>query len=127
MATMPSRVADRPIGFRPAEISALVNAPVVKTHASEVAFLATLRSKAADSAPLPPQTPAEARLTRRRTSGRPPPRRDSAWAAAQEALADVEEDSLFAAAFLAFESGEPRRMNHVMQLALTHPALESAL
>ena len=124
---MPPRVAVRPVGFRPAEISALVNVPVVKAHASEAAFLATLRSKAValPSYRLKHLHKLDSRVVAHLEGLRLA--RDKAWAAAQEALSDVEEGSLFVAGFVAFECDEPRRMNHVVQLALTQPELESAL
>lgn len=124
---MSSGVVSRPTGFRPEEISSLINRPVVETHAREAAFLWTLRSRAV-GAPhyrLKHLRKIDARVTAHLEGLRIA--RDDGWQAALEVLADLEGGPLFVAAALAFSGRDVRQMNHVVQLALTDPALEAAL
>ena len=117
----------RPFGFRPEEISSLVNHAVIRAHATEAALLWTMRTRAS--------TASHYRLTNLRkldmrviahleglkVAG------DEGWTAAAQGLGDLDAASLFVATYLAFLRRDPRQMNHVLQLALTEPALEGAL
>jgi uncharacterized protein (TIGR02270 family) len=121
------RIAARAIGFRPAEISSLINRPVVEAHAGEAAFLWTQRTRVV-SAPhyrLKHLRKIDGRvlahLVGLRIAG------DAGWHAAQEALAGLDGATLFVAAHVAFGRRDARQMYHVLQLALTKRALTEAL
>jgi len=121
---MNSSNLQRPIGFSPAEISALVNAEVVAIHAEEAAFLWTQRDQAVraphyslqDLADLDERV--EANLDGLRIAG------EAGWEIAKEGLGQEEAGEVFTAAVLAFESGDPQRIEEV--LAVGAQSLELA-
>src|SRR5262249_15592121 len=112
-------VVSRAIDFRPAEISSLVNRPVVHAHGSEAAALWTLRTRAASA---PHYRLARLRkidlrvlahLEGLRIAG------EEGWRTSEKALADLDGGALFVAAFLAFELRDAGKMYQALQLALT--------
>jgi uncharacterized protein (TIGR02270 family) len=119
--------AIRPFGFRPEEISSLVNHPVIRAHATEAAFLWTMRTRAS--------TASHYRLANlRRVDRRVMAHLEGlkvaggdGWTAAAQGLGELDAATLFVAAYLAFLRRDARQMNHVLQLALTEATLERAL
>jgi uncharacterized protein (TIGR02270 family) len=117
----------RPFGFRPDEISALVNLPVIETHARQAAFLWTMRTKASTASHYRLKDlkkldmRAIAHLEGLKLAG------ENGWKAALQGLGELDAGSLFVATYLAFDRRDARKMNHVLQLALTDRALEGAL
>ncbi|MGY4828972.1 TIGR02270 family protein [Sphaerotilaceae bacterium SBD11-9] len=117
----------RPFGFRPSEISSLVNRGVVDIHAGEAAFLWMQRDRAVRS----PQFALRhlARLDRRvqahlqglRVAGA------AGTAAARGLLAECDAGAVFVNAYLAFSDADPARMRTTTQLGLSSPAFTRAL
>lgn len=117
----------RPFGFRPEEISALVNLPVIDTHAKEAAFLWTMRTTASNASHyrLKDLKKLDMRVIAHLKGLQGAA--DDGWKAAQRGLGDLDAGALFVASCLAFGRRDARQMNHVLQLALTDPALEAGL
>jgi uncharacterized protein (TIGR02270 family) len=113
----------RPIGFRPWEVSALINREVIEQHAEEAAFLWTQR----DSAAVAPNYSLEdlAKLDRRveahvdglRVAGQ------VGWEICSEARESGPGEA-FAAAMLAFESEETQRIESVLEIGSSDPLLQ---
>jgi uncharacterized protein (TIGR02270 family) len=124
---MSASYVQRWIGFRPWEISALVNREVVEQHAEEAAFLWTQR----DSAVLAPHYSlkdladlderVEAHLDGLRVAGQ------VGWEICEQALMQQEPGAVFAAAVLAFESKDAERVDKVLNVGCSEPALERPL
>jgi uncharacterized protein (TIGR02270 family) len=121
---MPSQ---RPVGFSPAEISALINKDVVLEHADEAAFLWTLRSAATnephyslkDLAALDERV--EAHLDGLRGAA------ELGWTTCIAGAANGDAGSVFAASILAFGSGSRDWMSEALRAALPSPATRSGM
>jgi uncharacterized protein (TIGR02270 family) len=117
----------RPIGFRPWEISALVNREVIDQHAEEAAFIWTQRDDAVlapnyllkDLADLDERV--EAHLDGLRVAGQ------IGWEICEEALGNEEPGEVFAAGVLAFESKDTERIGKVLEIGCSDPDLERGL
>ncbi len=117
----------RPIGFQPREISALVNEQVVGRHADDAPFLWLLRDRAvsaphyalSDLAKLDERV--EAHVDGLRVAG------DFGWSLCEKALAWEEPGEVFTAGILALESGNPQRQNLVLEKACSHRRLQRGL
>ncbi|WP_367871325.1 TIGR02270 family protein [Luteolibacter sp. Populi] len=120
-------ISRRPIGFSPREISSLINGEVVARHAEDVAFLWLRRERAAgspkyklaDLAALDERV--EAHLDGLRVAG------DFGWQCTSAQLAPEAAGEVFAAAVLAFESGNDERIGLVLEPAALDPAGRHAL
>ena len=116
-------MTERPIGFRPWEISAMVNTEVVAQHAEDAAFLWFSRDRAVraphyylkDLARLDERV--EANVDGLRVAG------SVGWSLASEALKQEGPGELFAAAVLAFESRETERLGIVFDAIGKKPSL----
>jgi uncharacterized protein (TIGR02270 family) len=114
----------RPIGFRPEEISAMVNEMVVEQHAEEAAFLWGQRDRAVtapnfrlkDLARLDERV--EAHLDGLRVAGQ------FGWKLCEQALAEPGPGEVFAAAVLAFGAGDQERIATVLRAASSNPKLQ---
>src|SRR5579862_5364261 len=103
-------MTERPIGFRPWEISAMVNTEVVTEHAEDAAFLWFSRDRAVraphyylkDLVRLDERV--EANVDGLRVAGA------TGWKVAAEAMKQEGPGELFAAAVLAFESRDPGKI-----------------
>ncbi len=117
----------RPIGFKPWEISAMVNREVVEQHAEEASFLWLQRDDAVsapnyslnDLADLDERV--EANIDGLRVAGQ------VGWEICEEALGNEEPGEVFAAGVLAFESKDAERIQKVLDIACSAPELERAL
>ena len=117
----------RPIGFRPWEISALINREVIEQHAEEAAFLWTQRDDAVlapnyslrDLADLDERV--EAHLDGLRVACQ------VGWEICEEALGNKEPGEVFAAGVLAFESKDAERIGKVLEIGCPDPDLERGL
>jgi len=118
---------NRPIGFRPSEISAFVNEEVVQQHAEEAAFQWLLRDAAAlapnyrlkDLADLDERV--EANLDGLRIAG------DYGWKVCEDQLSYNEPGEVFVAGVLAFESGDELRIQKVLGAGEPEEELSRAL
>lgn len=107
---------ERPIGFSPQEISALINEDVVTQHAEDAAFLWLLRDQAVmapnysvkDLADLDERV--EANLDGLRIA------KEFGWILCQEALANEEPGEVFTAGVLAFENTNEKRIQKVLDI-----------
>jgi uncharacterized protein (TIGR02270 family) len=116
-----------PIGFKPSEISALTNEEVVQQHAEEAAFQWLLRDAAVsapnyklkDVADLDERV--EANIDGLRVAG------DTGWEVCEEQLGYLEPGEVFTAGVLAFEGGQDRRMQKVLDIVTADAALPRAL
>lgn len=116
-------MTERPIGFRPLEISAMVNMEVVAQHAEDAAFLWFSRDGAVraphyylkDLARLDERV--EANIDGLRVAG------SVGWNLASEALKQEGPGELFAAAVLAFESKETKRLDTLFDAVGKKPSL----
>jgi len=112
----------RPIGFRPWEISTLINQQVIDQHGEEAAFLWTQRDHAVGA----PQYSLKdlARLDER-VESHVDGLRVAASAGWGTAVNLVEEGpgEVFAASVLAFESGDAERVEKVMEVGASAPPL----
>lgn len=116
----------RATGFRPDEISALLNRPVVQEHASEAAFLWQLRDSAARGpfyrlkhlALLDRRL--EAHLQGVLLAG------PLGWRCSLDELQHGEPGAVFLLTWLAFSHGEPGEMRHAVQLALAEDRFQDA-
>ncbi len=119
-------MTERPIGFRPWEISAMVNTEVVSQHAEDAAFLWFSRDRAVraphyylkDLVRLDERV--EANIDGLRVAG------SVGWNLASEALKQEGPEELFAAAVLAFESKETERLRVVFDAIGKKPSLARA-
>src|ERR1019366_26147 len=115
------------VGFSPWEISALVNQTVLEQHADNAAFLWFMRDNACrapnfllkDLARLDERL--EANLAGLRAA------REDGWKLASLALKHDEPGTVFAAAILAFSSGDSARIDAVMEAGCANRELERAL
>jgi uncharacterized protein (TIGR02270 family) len=109
------------------QITAFVNWPVLKQHASEAAFLWTQRAKAVGASHYKLKhlgrldTRLLGHLRGLRVAG------DPGWRVAERQLAELSAGTLFVAAYLAFARRESQQMFRMLQLGLTGTALEQAL
>ena len=116
----------RPIGFSPQEISAMVNEVVVEQHAENASFLWTQRDQAvhapnyslSDLADLDERV--EANLDGLRVAG------DVGWQLCEKELENQEPGEVFAATVLAFGAKNEERIQKVLDVAVTDPSLERA-
>ncbi|MBW2636718.1 MAG: TIGR02270 family protein [Deltaproteobacteria bacterium] len=123
----PTGNIQRPIGFKPQEISALVNREVVEQHAEEASFLWLLRDDAVrapnynlqDLADLDERV--EANVDGLRVGG------DVGWEYCETGLEKEEPGEVFAAAVIAFEGTNERRIQKVLEIACSTPELGRAL
>lgn len=117
----------RPIGFKPEEISALVNREVVEQHAEEASFLWLLRDDAVrapnynlqDLADLDERV--EANIDGLRVAG------DVGWEYCETGLEKEEPGEVFAAGVIAFEGTDESRIRKVLELGCSAPELGRAL
>jgi uncharacterized protein (TIGR02270 family) len=124
---MNGSVVQRPIGFRPEEISAMVNEVVVQQHAEEAAFLWTQRDRAVsapnfrlkDLSRLDERV--EAHLDGLRVAGQ------YSWQLCEKALEEPEPGEVFASAVLAFGGGDPQRIKDVLETASPVPNSQRGL
>lgn len=113
---MNSSKLEKPIGFSPQEISALVNKDVVTQHAEDAAFLWLLRDQAVlapnysvkDLADLDERV--EANIDGLRIA------KEFGWNLCEDALANEEPGEVFAAGVLAFESKDKKRIQKVLAI-----------
>jgi len=123
----PSGNIQRPIGFKPQEISALVNREVVEQHAEEAFFLWLLRDDAVrapnynlqDLADLDERV--EANIDGLRVAG------DVGWEYCETGLEKEEPGEVFAAGVIAFEGTDESRTQKVLEIACSAPELGRAL
>ena len=123
----PSEPIQRPIGFRPWEISAMVNREVVEQHAEDAAFLWLLRDDAVhapnynlkDLADLDERV--EANIDGLRVAG------DVGWEYCEKGLEIEEPGEVFAAGVIALEGDDERRIRKVLETACSAPELWRAL
>jgi uncharacterized protein (TIGR02270 family) len=119
-------MTERPIGFRPWEISAMVNMEVVAQHAEDAAFLWFSRDRAVraphyylkDLVRLDERV--EANIDGLRVAG------EVGWDLASEALKQEGPGELFAAAVLAFETKKGERLDVVFEAIGKQPSLARA-
>ncbi|RON13131.1 TIGR02270 family protein [Pseudomonas frederiksbergensis] len=114
-------------GFAPAEISSLLNIPVVTEHADEASFLWSTREQAA----LAPHYHLDqlalldervlAHLEGLRVAG------ETGLQLATQALGDLNSGTLFVAGWLAFALQNREAMSHTFSIALSDPELSDAL
>lgn len=117
----------RPIGFSPWEISAMINEEVVTQHAEEAAFLWILRDNAVsaphyslkDLAGLDERV--EAHIDGLCIAGQ------FGWKTCESALESNGPGEVFAAAVLAFESDDTERIRKVLEVGISSPKLERPL
>jgi len=117
---------ERPMGFRPWEISTMVSSEVVGQHAEDAAFLWFSRDRAVraphyylkDLARLDERV--EANIDGLRVGG------GVGWASASEALKQDGPGELFAAALLAFETRERQRLDAIFDALGKKPSLGRA-
>ena len=117
----------RPIGFAPREISALVNREVVAQHAEEAAFLWTLRNRAIgephyslkDIAALDERV--EAHLDGLRVAG------DVGWKFCKANLSNEGPGEVFALTAMAFGGGNREQMRDALNAGCAAPKLRSGL
>lgn len=110
---------ERPIGFAPGEVSRLVNREVLSQHADEAGFLWTLRAAAItephfglkDLAALDERVAAHLDGLWNAL--------DLAWEMCAGPASDGDAGALFAASWLAFESGSRQRMTDALRAAVT--------
>jgi uncharacterized protein (TIGR02270 family) len=116
----------RPIGFRPWEISAMINQEVIDQHGEEAAFLWTQR----DHATTAPQYALKdlAKLDERVEAHADGLRvaRDAGWTTALANLAEGPGE-VFAASVLAFESGDAERVGAALGVGCAASRLERGL
>jgi uncharacterized protein (TIGR02270 family) len=116
----------RPIGFKPSEISALINRPVIEQHAEEAAFLWTQRNRAAlapnyslkDLAKLDGRV--EAHVDGLRAAG------EVGWEICV-GTRQLGPGEAFAAAIMAFESVDERRVGPILETGSSEPVLERSV
>lgn len=123
----PTSKPQRPIGFKPGEISALINEEVVTQHAEEAAFLWLLRDGATSAPNYSLQDLAdldervEAHIDGLRIAG------SYGWKVAEEELGKEEAGEIFSAGVLAFESGDAERIRKVLEIGGSEAELQRGL
>jgi uncharacterized protein (TIGR02270 family) len=123
---IPGPSALQPVGFHPAELSALICQEVVEQHAEEAAFLWTQRDRfvVAPNINLPflrrADERCEAHIDGLRIAGQ------AGWEAAMK-IVDNGPGEVFAASVLAFESASPERRSAVLYAAQSDPRNTRAL
>jgi len=120
-----------PLGFRPWEITALVNQPVVRKHAEEASFLWSRRRRAANDAAFDLASLSaldrrvEAHLAGLLQAG------SAGWSACRKNLEDANAGTIFALGAFAFSQAERSRMRDALLAATASeelvPGLISAL
>jgi uncharacterized protein (TIGR02270 family) len=124
---MASAMTERPIGFRPWEICAMVNLEVVAQHAEDAAFLWFSRDRAVRSAHyylkdlIRLDERVEANIDGLRVAGA------AGWDLAAKAIAQEGPGEIFAAAVLAFESKDAERNDRVLKIGAANPVLSRAI
>lgn len=124
---MTHHVIERPIGFRPAEISALINWTVVEQHAEEASFQWILRDAAVSAPHYTLQNLAdldervEANLDGLRISG------EAGWQICEAALARNDPGEVFAAAVLAFGDEKVEPIKRTVAVGCSATELQRAL
>lgn len=116
----------KPIGFKPSEISALINEQVVQQHADEASFQWLLRNAAVtspnynlmDLAALDERV--EANIDGLRVAG------EYGWKICEEQLGFEEPGEVFTAGVLSVESGDDEGIKRVLDVALKEKALLKA-
>jgi uncharacterized protein (TIGR02270 family) len=122
----PSQI-QRPVGFAPMEISALVNRTVVTQHAEEAAFLWWLRNRAVAEPHYSLQDVAgldariKAHLEGLQAAG------ESGWSLCHANLANVGPGEVFPLAILAFSAGARPKMLEVLNIACDTATIRSGL
>jgi uncharacterized protein (TIGR02270 family) len=115
------------VGVPPAEISTLINRPVIEEHASEAAFLWRLRERAIHA---PHYRLTELAMLDARVLAHLEGLRVAGVAGLEEArraLSDINPGTLFVAAFLAFTAEDSDGMRNAISISLTEPQLSAAL
>lgn len=117
----------RPIGFRPWEISQLVNRPVIQYHAGEAAFLWMQRNHAVQAPHF--RLKHLAKLDRRLEGHLEGLRLGAAtaWNAAQSQLENCDMGTVFVISYLAFHSRDAKKMRSAVLLGLSAPEFQTAL
>jgi len=124
---MNGSAVQHPIGFRPEEISAMINETVVEQHAEEAAFLWTQRDRGVHAPNFRLKDLArwdervEAHLDGLRVAGQ------FGWQLCEKALAEGGPGEVFAAGVLAFGCGDPDRIKAVLEAGASVPKLQRAL
>ena len=108
-------------GFSPAEIAVGKIEGIIFRHAEEAAFLWLLRDAAVRRSALHAQRPGQARRARRGPPRRPAGRRRAGWEIVKRRARGGEPGEVFAAAVLAFESGERGRIQCVLEAGVATP------
>ena len=122
-----TRLRLRPVGFRPWEISSLVQRSVIEEHASEAAFLRNQRTKA-EAAPhykLKHLAMLDERLLAHLQGLRVASH--FGWRAAQAGLDLGDPGAVFVTAYLAFASGDTQKMRQALYLGLSQPSFHGSL
>src|SRR2546430_3621601 len=117
----------RPVGYSPLETRTAIIAVVVEQHAEEAAFLWAARDRAVhspnyslrDLSALDERV--EAHLDGLRVA------EEFGWQLCEQALDNAEPGTVFAAAVLAFDGGDPGRIHRVPETACLGPHLERGL
>jgi uncharacterized protein (TIGR02270 family) len=121
---MPQPALEQPIGFSPAEISAMVNEVVVEQHAEDAAFLWTQRNHGVNAPNFRLKDIArwdervEAHLDGLRIAG------EFGWSLCLRGLEKQQPGELFAAAAIAFGSSVSDRIKSVLTSVRAEPALQ---
>jgi uncharacterized protein (TIGR02270 family) len=117
----------RPIGFRPWEISQLVNRPVIEYHAGEAAFLWMQRNHAVHAPHF--RLKHLAKLDRRLEGHLEGLRLGAAtaWNAAQSQLENCDMGTVFVISYLAFHRRDAKKMRSAVLLGLSAPEFQTAL
>lgn len=124
---MGSSQIQRPIGFKPSEISSMVNEDVITQHAENASFLWMQRDRAVyaphyklkDLADLDERV--EANIDGLCIAGR------VGWRICEQALDNNGPGDVFAAGVLAFESRDQERIKKILDIGTSAPELERAL
>jgi uncharacterized protein (TIGR02270 family) len=125
----PARTLQKPIGFHPREVSALINIPaeVVARHADDAPFLWLLRDRAVAAPHFSLQDLArlddrvEAHVDGLRVAG------DYGWRLCEKALDWEEPGEVFTAGVLALESNSLERLDRVLRVMCTGRELQRGL
>jgi uncharacterized protein (TIGR02270 family) len=117
----------QPLGFRPWEIAALVNEPVVRQHAEEAAFLWSRRRRASQEAMFDlASLSALDRRVEAHLAGLSEAR-EAGWTACRENLGHANAGVVFALSALAFSEGKTDRMRDALIAATASEELVAGL